>query len=87
MVIPPEAKLSNQAKDLILKLMTDSKDRLGVNGVQEIKKHPFFQGIDWNYMRNTKAPLLPDVRSEQDTRNFDKFEESEPWITEYKLCK
>jgi serine/threonine kinase 38 len=28
-------------------MITDSGERLGVNGVGEIKIHPFFNGIDW----------------------------------------
>ena len=80
MVIPPEAKLSQASSDLIGKLMTDASNRLGVNGVNEIKAHPFFAGIDWKKLRDKAAPYIPDVKSEIDTRNFDKFEEQESWV-------
>jgi hypothetical protein len=33
-VIPADAKVSNQAADLIRKLIADSKERLGMNGVE-----------------------------------------------------
>ena len=33
------------------KLVTDPKDRLGINGVEEIKAHPFFAGISWSKLR------------------------------------
>jgi hypothetical protein len=33
------------------KLVTDPKDRLGVNGVEEIKAHPFFSNINWQKLR------------------------------------
>jgi serine/threonine kinase 38 len=45
--IPPEAKLSKNAKDLLLKMVTDAENRLGRNGADEIKSHPFFNGFDW----------------------------------------
>lgn len=50
-VIPPEANLNPSAIDLIKRLVTDASERLGINGVNEIKVHPFFSGIDWNKIR------------------------------------
>lgn len=49
--IPPEAKLSTAAYDLITRLMNDANIRLGINGVNEIKAHPFFTGIDWKNLK------------------------------------
>lgn len=80
LVIPVEARLSHSAEDLIRKLMNDATTRLGINGVAEIKCHPFFAGIDWRKLRDRQAPYLPEVKSEIDTRNFDKFDEQEPWV-------
>jgi serine/threonine kinase 38 len=34
---------------------------LGINGVGEIKVHPFFIGIDWKKIREKKAPNSPEV--------------------------
>lgn len=52
--------LSPVAKDLILKLMNrNPKKRMGTfGGADEIKKHPFFKGIDWRklYNREYKPP-------------------------------
>lgn len=45
LVIPEEVLLSKPAEDILRRLLTDAKDRLGVNGVLEIKMHPFFEGI------------------------------------------
>lgn len=59
--VPGEANLSIAAIDLIKRLITDSNERLGINGVAEIKAHPFFAGIDWKNIRNKTAPLIPDI--------------------------
>jgi len=72
LVFPDEANLSPNARDLIEKLICDADKRLTFEG---IKSHPFFKGIDWNNMRSAKAAIQPQVTSEVDTQNFDKFEE------------
>jgi hypothetical protein len=59
--IPVDAKLSIICQDLIKKLMSDSQDRLGNNGVEEIKSHPFFDSIDWINIRKIKPPFAPDL--------------------------
>ena len=41
-MIPPEANLSTAAADLVRRMIADSSERLGINGVEEIKAHPFF---------------------------------------------
>mmetsp|Transcript_6975 Transcript_6975/g.12760 ORF Transcript_6975/g.12760 Transcript_6975/m.12760 type:complete len:483 (-) Transcript_6975:36-1484(-) len=78
--IPPEAQLSPAAVDLILSLMRDPHERLGSNGVEEIRSHPFFIGIDWNHLRDVEAPFIPEIIDELDTRNFDSFIEEEPFF-------
>jgi serine/threonine protein kinase len=59
--IPLDANLSIEAENLIRKLVTTAESRLGTNGADEIKKHPFFKGIDWVNIRNTRSPFIPDV--------------------------
>ncbi len=51
--------MSNASIDLMKRLVTDPSERLGVNGVEEIKAHPFFHGIDWKKIREKKAPYIP----------------------------
>jgi len=43
---PSDVKLSLQTRDLITRLITDPDRRLGKHGVEEVKAHPFFIGID-----------------------------------------
>lgn len=82
LVIPPEANLSPAAIDLIKRLITDSNERLGINGVEEIKAHPFFAGTDWKRIREKRAPYVPELKGEVDISNFDKYDEEEPWYVE-----
>ena len=79
-VIPPEANLSPAATDLLKRFVSNSETRLGRNGADEIKKHPFFEGFDWEGIRKQKAPYIPSVTSEVSTENFDKFDEEEPFF-------
>jgi len=78
--IPSDPEVSPEAVDLILKLLRDPSDRLGCRGVEEIKRHPFFKGVDWDGLRRSPAPCVPDLSGDTDTRHFDKFDEVEPFI-------
>ena len=77
--IPKKIKLSEEVKDLIFKMIKNSDDRLGKNGAEEIKKHPFFKDVDWDNIRNSKAPFIPELKNEYDTKYFEKFEMKEPF--------
>jgi hypothetical protein len=72
--IPDDKKVSNEAEDLINKMINSSDERLGKNGIEEIKRHPFFEGIDWDNIRSTKAPFIPELENDYDTKYFEKFE-------------
>ena len=68
--LPPD-ELSPEARDLIQKLLnsTPSK-RLGANGAEEVKQHPFFDGLDWDSLLETKLMFQPEVDDEYDTGYF-----------------
>ena len=51
LIIPEDANLSPVAVDFLKRIVTDSETRLGRNGADEIKKHPFFAKIDWANIR------------------------------------
>jgi len=71
LIFPEEADLSDEAKDLILRLLCKSADRLDVG---TMKQHPFFQGIDWEHIREQTAPFVPKVPYPEYIGNFDLFE-------------
>lgn len=50
--------------------------------MKEIKDHPFFDGFDFENVRNQPAPYIPPVSSPTSNENFDPFEEEEPFFPE-----
>ncbi|CAO1419896.1 unnamed protein product [Diamesa tonsa] len=69
--IPPQAKLTPESADIILRLCKSEEERIGKN-VDEIKSHPFFQQIDFTKdLRSQQAPFEPKIIHPTDTSNFD----------------
>ncbi|KAK8598676.1 hypothetical protein V6N13_094639 [Hibiscus sabdariffa] len=58
---PKEPAVPAGAKDLMLQLLVkDPARRLGSTmGASDIKRHPFFQGINWALLRCTAPPYVP----------------------------
>ncbi|XP_037280274.2 serine/threonine-protein kinase warts [Rhipicephalus microplus] len=75
--IPKIALLSSESTDLILRLCCGAEQRLGRNGADEIKVHPFFASIDFEGgLRNKPAPYIPNIRYPADTSNFDAVDDT-----------
>lgn len=76
---PDDVEISKEAKSLIRGLLTDRTKRLGKNSVDEIKQHPFFINDQWSFenLRDSIPPVVPELSSDDDTRNFDDIEKSE----------
>ncbi|KAM9778571.1 rho-associated protein kinase 2-like isoform 5-T5 [Syngnathus typhle] len=74
---PDDVEMSQGAKNLICAFLTDREIRLGRTGVEEIKRHPFFKSDHWTFdnIRETVAPVVPELNSDIDTSNFDDFED------------
>ena len=72
---PKKFDVSDEAKDLLCKLLIkNQKERFGINGgFEEIKKHPFFKGMDFKALEEKKieAPFKPILEGSLDVRNFD----------------
>ncbi|KAJ3511944.1 hypothetical protein NLJ89_g3813 [Agrocybe chaxingu] len=63
---------SPEARDFMQALMTlDPNERLGANGAEEVKAHPFFAGIDWDKVTTTEAAFIPQVTDPESTDYFD----------------
>jgi len=70
-----------KAKDLVKKLLTpDRTKRIGClkPGVDDIKKHKWYKGTDWDLLmaRGVPAPFQPPVQSADDTSMFERYPES-----------
>ena len=74
---PEHVHISNTAKDLITKLLTNSSTRLGKKGADEIKAHPFFHGINWKKIRDIKPPFIPKLKNDYDTSYFEQYQPQE----------
>jgi serine/threonine kinase 38 len=56
-------------------------------GLEELKSIPFFRGVDWEHIRERPAAIPVDVRSIDDTSNFDDFPDVALEIREFKNWK
>ncbi|XP_061700847.1 rho-associated protein kinase 2 [Syngnathoides biaculeatus] len=74
---PDDVEISKDAKNIICSFLTDRELRLGQNGVEDIKRHPFFRNDQWTFdtIRETVAPVVPELSSDIDTSNFDEIED------------
>lgn len=72
---PPEWKdlpnVSDEAKDLIAKLICDKADRYRTG--DEILRHPWFRDVDVKKIRDMKQYFVPKLDTDADVSNFDHF--------------
>jgi serine/threonine-protein kinase RIM15 len=65
-------EFSDEARDFMSALMTlDPAERLGSDGTEEVKAHPFFEGIEWDKVTTTEAAFIPQVTDPESTDYFD----------------
>ncbi|CAD7672308.1 unnamed protein product [Nyctereutes procyonoides] len=64
-------------KDLILRFCSEWEHRIGAPGVEEIKSNSVFEGVDWEHIRERPAAISIEIKSIDDTSNFDEFPESD----------
>ncbi|KAJ2787770.1 hypothetical protein GGI15_000471 [Coemansia interrupta] len=69
-----DTAVSPAAKDLMRRLLVRQEDRLGLEG---IKAHAFFAGVDWAGIRTQQAPFVPSISSADDTSNFSVGDEAD----------
>ncbi|MGH0189697.1 UNVERIFIED_CONTAM: hypothetical protein FKN15_037841 [Acipenser sinensis] len=77
LIFPPEVPISEKAKDLILRFCCEGEHRIGAGGVEEIKSNPFFEALDLDHIRERPAAISIEIKSIDDTSNFDEFPESD----------
>ena len=52
--------LDPMAMDLVKNLLVkEPSQRLGAKYIEDLKNHPYFDGIDWDNLRNSPAPYNP----------------------------
>ncbi|XP_066943044.1 serine/threonine-protein kinase tricornered isoform X4 [Macrobrachium rosenbergii] len=76
LVFPPEVPISEQARETILRLCCESDRRAGSHqGIDDLKSMKFFQHVDWEHTRERPSAIPVEVKSIDDTSNFDEFPE------------
>jgi CheY-like chemotaxis protein len=67
-----ELELSPEARDFMERLLcTDPEQRLGFNGAEEVKNHPFFKDINWDTLLSERPAFVPAPADIEDTEYFD----------------
>ncbi|XP_013777365.1 rho-associated protein kinase 2-like isoform X2 [Limulus polyphemus] len=76
---PEDIEISTDAKMLICAFLTDRSQRLGRNGIDEIKRRRFFHNDQWTFenIRECVPPVVPELASDDDTSNFDEIEKDD----------
>jgi cell cycle protein kinase DBF2 len=67
----PNYYLSKRTWDLITRLVASKQSRF--RSIKEIHAHQYFAEVDWNRLREQRAPFVPELDSETDAGYFDDF--------------
>eukprot|EP00090_Calanus_glacialis_P016050 TRINITY_DN2516_c0_g1_i1.p1 TRINITY_DN2516_c0_g1~~TRINITY_DN2516_c0_g1_i1.p1 ORF type:complete len:552 (-),score=137.37 TRINITY_DN2516_c0_g1_i1:1215-2870(-) len=68
---PPEVPISETATKTILRFCNEMDHR--IQNLEDIKAINWFKGVDWNHIRERPAAIAVEVKSIDDTSNFDDF--------------
>lgn len=71
LIFPHEMPIRTNARHLIQSFCCGPDTRL--SSLSEIQHHPFFNGVDWDHIRERPAAIPVNIRSIDDTSNFDEF--------------
>jgi serine/threonine protein kinase len=83
--------MSADAKGIISKFLdVNEHTRLGSNGVDEIKEHPFFAGLDWHLLeqKHEEPPVIPTSTVLNEKVAYSSYEDmlkaldKESWLTD-----
>ncbi|KAL9540410.1 hypothetical protein MBANPS3_009696 [Mucor bainieri] len=67
-----DIQLPEEAYDFMERLLTlDPEQRLGRNGPEEVRQHPFFKDLDWDTLLSESPSFVPQPMHEEDTDYFD----------------
>ena len=75
--------MSPEAYDFVMRLLDpDPQTRLGTKSVDEIKKHPFFAGTQWENLSKGPVPWKPEQSKGQEELFFPKAVENDDELVE-----
>ena len=67
-----EVDISPEAHDFMERLLcSDSTRRLGANGTEEVKAHPFLASIEWDNLLTGEVDFVPKISDPESTEYFD----------------
>lgn len=75
--LPEEPEISDNARSLINGLLARRDQRLTF---EEMKLHPFFDGVDWLSIKNQPACIKPKIENELDVSNFPELAPMSPVV-------
>ena len=80
LVFPSDLTISAEAQDLIRRFLTDADNRIGRNGCDDVKAHPFFKNEQWTFetIRSAEPPIKFNFSGDDDTSRFEECEEAQP---------